>query len=100
MRLAIDTILRLTRHGKKQQLFLEQTMKKQFHSISLAAQQRILHRIGFEVIEIRSAPTAPFNKMSRLARIIYVTTQVVSKLTLGKLLLVPGILIIARKISK
>jgi len=99
-RLYIEAILRALKPGSKQEALLDRIVMKQFHSISLRLLKSILSKIGFQVIKLEGAPTAPFWKMQWPGRISYAIAEIAYILSLGKLVSHPGVLLIAHKVER
>lgn len=77
---------------------LSRILKGQFHGISMGSLVTILSRIGFDQIRIEpQAATAPWHMLSSSTRLAYGLAQVVSCLTLRRIIISPGVLLFARR---
>lgn len=93
----IEAILRFIRPGSRQEALLEKGIMKQFHSITLRSLKNILSKIGFQVVRLEGAATAPFWKMEWPGRISYTVAEIARILSAGKMIVHPGVLLIASK---
>ncbi len=98
--LFIDTVLKVMRPGEKRDALLEKGIMKQFHSVSISSLKKILSDVGFSVVEVLGAATAPFRMMGWPGRISYAIAATAHLLTFGKVVIHPGVLLLARKTKK
>jgi 2-polyprenyl-3-methyl-5-hydroxy-6-metoxy-1,4-benzoquinol methylase len=93
----VKAILSIIRPGPRQEAMLEKCVRKQFHLVSIASLETILNNVGFKVIEIKGAPTAPISQFKWAGRISYICAEMVRLLSFNKITIYPGVALLAQK---
>jgi cyclopropane fatty-acyl-phospholipid synthase-like methyltransferase len=96
--LALEVILKFKLKSHIRDNICKRIIIDQFHMIQMPSLERIIRKVGFNSSIISGkATTAPWGKLSIYGKIIYPLSTIIEKVTFGKILISPGVLLIARK---
>jgi SAM-dependent methyltransferase len=96
--LFIKTILKTIPPGLRQEALLARGSMNQFHCVPLKALKYILSDVGLAVFLLEGAPIGPVLGLTWSGLISYSIARVLDLLTMGNILIHPGIMLLARKV--